>query len=328
MAMNDLLAALQQFDSGAKELAVGRAVRSASEQAQMLNQMEGDEFDKRQQFMQLGNQLAQQLSAVGANPAQVAQASQSFMPQQLQGPQDFFQAAATTQDKAAAQKYQAAGQQIQAGLANAPLTRAQEEQFKIQKMGLLNERLNSVMAGGKIKDEDILSLSDRKQIETLATKQGGKLSITNNLQQLIDMWPSLSPSERLQQGREIMKTLNSSEGADAVGAEEVKRLGARLEFALGNFTNSNETQFGRDIDGFFKDVQNTTKRLQKSVEANDASISRIYKKYGKEIPVMKQTQDDVTAVDDAKMTALQKAKGLSPEQLARLKQVLEKKNNK
>lgn len=148
--MNDLFQALQLFDAGAKELAVGRAVRGASEQAQMLNQMEGDEFDKRQQFMQLGNQLAQQLSAVGANPTQVAQASQSFMPQQLQGPQDFFQAAATTQDKSAAQKYQAAGQQIQAGLANAPLTRQQVEQNKLGWASLMGtQQMAAAEASGK-----------------------------------------------------------------------------------------------------------------------------------------------------------------------------------
>lgn len=319
---DDLFQALNMFNQGATQLATGRAIRNASEQAQQINLMEQDEFKKRQAFTQLGQGLAAQLSSYGASPSQVQQMSSNFMPQQMNSPQDFFAASQMATTPEAQQQYAQAGQGMQKQIAEAPLTTAQNEQFKIEKMRLLNERLGAITAGGKIKDEDILSLSDRKMIETLASKQGGKLSITNNLQSLIEAWPTLGPSERLQQGREIMKTLNSAEGADAVGAEEVKRLGSRLEFALGNFTNSNETQFGRDLDGFYRDLRNSTKRLQTSVERNDLAISKIYKKYGKEVPVQKQVVDDIPSQDTGMLNGLQsKIKSLTPEQQERLIQL-------
>lgn len=131
MAMNDLFQALQMFDTGAKELATGRAIRSASEQAQMINQIEGDEFKKRQEFTNLGQGLAAQLSALGASPQQVQQMSQNYMPQQIQGPQDFFTQAAMAGSPGAQQQLQQAGQQVQAGLASAPLNRQQVEQNKL-----------------------------------------------------------------------------------------------------------------------------------------------------------------------------------------------------
>lgn len=132
MSMNDLFQSLQMFQNGARELATGRAIRSAADQAQQINTMEQDEFAKRQQFSQLGQGLAAQLSALGASPTQVQQMSANYMPQQMQGPQDFFQQAAMAKPGSKAQtQWQEAGQQIQQDLASAPLTRQQQEQNKL-----------------------------------------------------------------------------------------------------------------------------------------------------------------------------------------------------
>lgn len=129
--MSDLFQALQMFNQGAQELAVGRAVRTASEQAKQINMMEGDEFAKRQAFTQLGQGLTAQLTSVGAAPAQVQQMAQNYMPQQLSTPQDFFAQAAQASSPQAQQQYQQAGQTVQAGLAAAPMTKQQKEQNKL-----------------------------------------------------------------------------------------------------------------------------------------------------------------------------------------------------
>lgn len=156
MAFQDLMQALNNLNQGMTELSAGRAIRSASEQAQMINMNEQDQFKKNQAFTQLGQGLAAQLSSIGASPTQVQQASQIYMPKQLTSPADFFAQAAQATSPEAAQQYQQAGQQVQAGLASAPLTTAQNEQFKIQKMQLLNERMAAAglaKAGGVTEKE-------------------------------------------------------------------------------------------------------------------------------------------------------------------------------
>jgi hypothetical protein len=150
MAMNDLFQALNMFNQGAKELATGRAIRSASEQAQQINMMEGKEFEKRQALTQLGQGLAAQLSSVGASPQQVQQMAANYIPQQLQGPQDFFQQAAMAKSPEAKQQWQQAGQQIQAGLASAPLTKQQIEQNKLGWASLMGtQQMAMAEASGK-----------------------------------------------------------------------------------------------------------------------------------------------------------------------------------
>ncbi len=129
--MNELFQSLQMFQQGMGELATGRAVRGAADMAQQINMNEKDEFEKRRQLTQIGTGLAAQLSAMGTNQAQIQSSVGAIMPQQLQGPQDFFQQAAMATSPQAKQQYQQAGEQIQTGLANAPLTRQQKEQNKL-----------------------------------------------------------------------------------------------------------------------------------------------------------------------------------------------------
>lgn len=326
MSMNDLMASLQMFQNGARELAVGNAFRSAADQASQINLQQQDEFEKRQQMQMLGQQLAAQLSAVGASGQQVQQGAAMYAPQQINGPQDMFQQAAMAKPGSQAQQqWQQAGQQIQSGLANAPLTRFQNEQIKIDKYRLLNESLAMKAAGAGKSIDDLMLGADKKTIETLASKQAGKISIANTLQTVVDEWKNLSPDAQLQQGREILKTLNSPEGADAIGVEEANRLGSKLEFVLsGNIFNSNPTQFGRDMEGFYADLKNSTRKIQKSVERNDLVISKIYKKYGVDVPVMKQTPDEISTADEGIVKGLEtKLNQMTPEQIERLRKVKE-----
>lgn len=146
--MNDLFQSLQMFQNGARELAVGNAFRSAADQASQINLQQQDEFEKRQQMQMLGQQLAAQLSAVGASGQQVQQGAAMYAPQQINGPQDMFQQAAMAKPGSKAQtQWQEAGQQIQQDLASAPLTRQQQEQNKLGWASLMATQDQAVRAG-------------------------------------------------------------------------------------------------------------------------------------------------------------------------------------
>lgn len=127
-----------------------------------------------------------------------------------------------------------------------------------------------------------LSAPDRAYVTTLETKNANKESIANAIDAVMGQWDKYSDSEKLQQGRQLIKVLNSSEGQDAVGAEESKRLGAKLQFAMGNLTNDNPFQVGRDLKGFAQDANNTAKSLRAAAEANRKLVSdRVGQRTGK-----------------------------------------------
>lgn len=119
---------------------------------------------------------------------------------------------------------------------------------------------------------DGLPLDKKKIVETLSTKIANVSSIKNELDTFVSMWPTLTENERLKQGELLLKTLNSPQGADAIGVEEANRLGNKLRFAFGNLTNDNPTQFGRDLEGFYDDVKNTSVRLGGTIQKNQDQV--------------------------------------------------------
>jgi hypothetical protein len=119
-----------------------------------------------------------------------------------------------------------------------------------------------------------LPIDKKKIVENLATKNANKIAIANQIDSVLSIWDTLDDEQKLAQGRQMLKTLNSPEGADAIGAEEANRLGSKLEFAMGNFTNSNSTQFGRDLEGFKEQAFNTSKGLKGAIQLNQGIIDR------------------------------------------------------
>lgn len=122
------------------------------------------------------------------------------------------------------------------------------------------------------------SLPKDKQetIEVLAKKNANKISIANQIDAVMKTWDTLSDDQKVYQGRQLLKTLNSPEGADAIGSEEANRLGSNLEFALGNLTNSNPFQLGRDLEGFKEQAMGTSQSLKDAISSNKALIDEAY----------------------------------------------------
>lgn len=122
--------------------------------------------------------------------------------------------------------------------------------------------------------------SDQKFVDTLSVGNAKKLAISSQIDSFISNWDQMTDSQRLAIGGQLIKVLNSSEGPDAVGAEEVKRLGSKLQFAYGNFNNNNPTQFGRDLKGFLQQAKDTSLGLKTAIGTNNKLIENTYNKYG------------------------------------------------
>jgi len=141
------------------------------------------------------------------------------------------------------------------------------------------ELLAKVEAKSLKSDNDFKSLpkENQEQISTIARKMGNqrtiKASIDSALTALTD--PKQTDDQKITLGRSLLKTLNSQEGSDAIGAEEAKRLGSFLEYKLGNLTQPG-SMFGRDLGEFVKQVDLTSKNLAGSINRNQGAIDSLY----------------------------------------------------
>ncbi len=133
---------------------------------------------------------------------------------------------------------------------------------------------------------DIKSLpeEERDVVKGLAKANADKISIANQISgtlQILDD-PKVSKEQKISQGRQMLKVLNSTQGKDAVGAEEAKRLGSYLESSFGINWNSPRAlgDFGMNLEGFREQAALTNKALVDSVNANQSEIQKRYAQYG------------------------------------------------
>lgn len=109
----------------------------------------------------------------------------------------------------------------------------------------------------------------------LAIKNANKVSIANQIEENIAAFDmAKNDNDRLALGRQMIKVLNSSEGQDAVGAEEARRLGEKLTFAYGNLTSDDPIRFGRDLKGFRTQAIATMDALRRGADKNREVIEQ------------------------------------------------------
>lgn len=125
---------------------------------------------------------------------------------------------------------------------------------------------------------DRLPKEAQDEVNELAKKNAGKRSIANqlkaNLTTLDDA--KLSDEQKLTAARGIIKVLNSSEGQDAVGAEEAKRLAGFLEYRFGNMTEPGPFVGRAPINEFQQQIQSKADELGEAVGLNDRRIDELY----------------------------------------------------
>lgn len=151
-------------------------------------------------------------------------------------------------------------------------SKKEDNRLKREEMNLKRQEVN--------KDINRLPEEDKVVVKELASKNAGKAAIKTQIDAVVSQLPSLTEKQALQQGRQLIKVLNSTQGQDAVGAEEAKRLAGKLEFALGGLTSGNYGQFGRDVKGFFEDAQITSAALKDSIDQNNKIIQNAYSRVG------------------------------------------------
>lgn len=150
----------------------------------------------------------------------------------------------------------------------------------------MNQRSEDLAEKKRLQELDLKNIpaQDRETVLGLTKKNVDKETIANSIDSVMNKWDNLSEGEKLKQGQQLIKVLNSTQGADAVGTEEAKRLANKLEFAMGNLTNNNPIQFGRDLEGFKKDAKITSSNIRDSIKMNQNIIDQ---KLGKPVEASK-----------------------------------------
>lgn len=117
-----------------------------------------------------------------------------------------------------------------------------------------------------------------EQVDAMGKKQASVVAINNEIKAAYEQLsnPNLSEDDKIKVGQGLLKTLNSTQGSDAVGAEEAKRLGSYLEYKIGNLTGPGSF-IGRDLDQFARQVGLTSQKLDRTALLNDQAIRDIYK---------------------------------------------------
>jgi hypothetical protein len=321
MASNELFEAITMFNNSAKELATGRTMRSAAEQAKLINDGEQDQFAKRQQLTQLGNQLALELGAIGAPVSQIQTAFGAVVPKQFQNAQDMYAEAA--QMPAALEGDRAALQSRANVLREQEFTKAQEEANKTQRLGLWGSmKRGGGLGGAPIQDlEKNIPSPVMAQITSAMKKAEDVSAIRDSLYGFIESFDSMPEATRIQQADLLLKGLNSSitQTSDAVGKEEVGRLGKFLELAiLPNAERgfSGGSFFGRDTDKFRDSVAETMVALGSRLNQIDDKVKGTYKKYtGLEDVGVASSDRDLLFMEQSKQVSKlrNRFKNLSPD---------------
>ena len=170
------------------------------------------------------------------------------------------------------------------------------------------KRIRNEIERSKLSKAAELPIEDRLVVSGLSQKNANKAAIVNQIDAVMGNWDKLSDDQKFSQGGQLLKTLNSPEGADAVGAEEARRLGSKLEFAFGNFTNSNPTQFGRDLEGFKTQAMGTSTSLKDAIKSNQGIVGNLSGRQQK--PLFNEKAQPTSDIQDAAMKELLRRKGL------------------
>lgn len=144
--------------------------------------------------------------------------------------------------------------------------------------------------------ETEMPLEVKTEIAGLANKNAAKTSIANQMRGYLTRYQDAqTEDQKIVIGRQMLKVLNSPEGADAIGVEEAKRLGGLLEYKLFNFTDPG-SKFGRDLSEFEDQVIDTVSAVESGVQLNRKRIQQLSGRRQGGTPQAPQASDDAAAL--------------------------------
>jgi hypothetical protein len=114
------------------------------------------------------------------------------------------------------------------------------------------------------------------KIDTLSKDSAKQTVMGNQVGELIGQMkdPNMSVEDKVASANEQVKLLNSTLGADAVGAEEVKRIAKFLDYApsptVGKYS------VGPDIEGYTRQLENLKKRTDGSIGLLKSQVDAAY----------------------------------------------------
>jgi hypothetical protein len=272
--LDQLFQAMGMFKQASQEYGIARGIEDATNAVKKITaDMAPDPMKQLEAQDLVSKQLQARLTSLGAPQAQIAAAVGAVAPQIPKTPEEIRQRALAATSKEEQmfweQKADIAQQVMGQGRLAEEMPKLEKMQefdlAKIDHQGEWNKKLKALEDKTKTAK---LPEDTEGFIKGLTAKVAHQTSISSTIKSFEEAWPELRGEQRLYQARQLIKTLNSVEGQDAVGVEEVKRLSSQLEFALGNFTNSNPTQFGRDMRGFFDMVKGRRSIIEKALNQN------------------------------------------------------------
>lgn len=142
---------------------------------------------------------------------------------------------------------------------------------------------------------------NQEQIKKLAERNAGKVGIATQIESTLQTLQdkNVTPDQKLMQARQLIKVLNSTEGQDAVGAEESKRLAGLLEYRMGNVLEPGKF-WGRDMEGFMTQAALTARGLKSAVQTNQGIIAQL--KSGQPLQVTVPSIESITQKPAAPVT--------------------------
>ncbi len=140
---------------------------------------------------------------------------------------------------------------------------------------------------------DALPIENQETIKDLAKKNANKTTIANQIkgdQYKLSEALGLDSNGKPIQGKKVdedralkiangmIKTLNSKEGADAVGVEEAGRLATALQFQTNPFNLKGGQRIGRDLSAFYTQINDIYGGIINGINENKKVIEQQYGK--------------------------------------------------
>jgi hypothetical protein len=163
-----------------------------------------------------------------------------------------------------------------------------DRKFKLQLLGRktkadINAEDRRRLAADKKGDAVFRNMAepDKQEILSLSKSTAFKKSLSFQIKGFMEQWnKSKTDADKTRIGTQMVKLINSLQGPDAVGVEEVRRLSNELLFYTTLDPNTGLPRIGRqDLPGFVKRVFGVASSLDNAIKANDAEVLGIYKQY-------------------------------------------------